>query len=801
MRGIRADGGGGGGGGGGPSSSSTAENSRFDAAQYSFFGKAPMQGAELGGLLDGGVDGDGGGFGGPDDGAYQFSSTGEEIDCMSNLSEIDDLASTFAMLNRSISGTRNPGVIGDRRSISRESSLTADWAQDADFSNWVDQDILDGDESLDSKQWCSQLKSLPHFGESKPLSRTSSYPNQPLQHRSSEPILLHRSTSFTSYPPPGGSPALPYPAQGLTRHSSIPSPGAGHHMGSPSSSLSGSPYHMPGLSHGLPYGRSMSYTTGDLSMNNVLQNEWSNQAGPLAFDHLNRRPSLLQPQLSLPSSSMSSLLFSQQHQRLPPGQPPLQNYINMQPHLFYHHQSPDVPSPRDKRSRSGRGKHNIRFSQQPSDAGSQNSESSGIKFRSKYMSSEEIESILKMQHSANHSNDPYIDDYYHQACKAKRSVTSQMSNFCPMSIKDFPSKSRSGVDQHSYLQVDANGGVSFSAIRRPRPLLEADLPGSGDGFYDHKSSKRPLEKEPMLAARITVEDSLRLLLDVDDIDRFLQSSQPQDNSFQLKRRRQVLLEGLATSLQLVDPFGPNKPGHSGGLAPKDDLIFLRIVSLPKGRKLLARYLRLVSGSELTRIVCMAVFRHLRSLFGGLPSDSSAAETTIGLAKTVSSCVHHMELSALSACLAAVVCSSQQPPLRPHGSAAGDGASLVIKSVLDRVTELLADPHSAANYSRSARSLWQASFDAFFGLLTKYCDSKYESIVQRFAMQGSSSMGGPETTKAVSREMPVELLRASLPHTSEQHRQTLLDFARKSTHVPGFSPNASRGHVNSESVPG
>jgi DNA topoisomerase 2-associated protein PAT1 len=74
-----------------------------------------------------------------------------------------------------------------------------------------------------------------------------------------------------------------------------------------------------------------------------------------------------------------------------------------------------------------------------------------------------------------------------------------------MSIKDFPSKSRSSVDQHSYLQVDANGGVSFSTIRRPRPLLEADLPRSGDGFYDHKSSKRSLEKEPMLAARITVK--------------------------------------------------------------------------------------------------------------------------------------------------------------------------------------------------------------------------------------------------------------------------------------------------------
>ncbi|PUZ65245.1 hypothetical protein GQ55_3G208100 [Panicum hallii var. hallii] len=807
MRGVRADGGG---GGGAASSSSPAENSRFDAAQYSFFGKGPMEGPELGGFLeDGGADGDGGGFGGHDDGGYQFSSMGEEIDCMSNLSEIDDLASTFAKLNRSISGTRNLGVIGDRRSISRESSLTTDWVPDSDFTSWVDQGMLDGDEFLDSKQWCSQLQSSPHFGESKPLSRTSSYPDQPLQHRSSEPILLHRSTSFTSYPPPGGSAGLPYPAQGLTRHSSIPSPAAGHHMGSPSSSLSGSPYHMHGLSHGLPYGRSTSYAAADPSMNNLVQNDWLNQAGPLAFDHLNRRSSLLQPQLSLPSSSMSSLLYSQQHQRLPPVQPSFQNYLNLQPHLFYHHQSPEimgnfdhiptVPSPRDKRSRSGRGKRSIRLPQQPSDASSQHSENVGIKFRSKYMSSEEIESILKMQHSASHSNDPYIDDYYHQACKAKRSVNSQKCNFCPISIKDFPSKSRSGGDQHSYLQVDANGGVSFSAIRRPRPLLEVDLPGSGDGLYDHKSSTRPLEKEPMLAARITVEDSLRLLLDVDDIDRFLQSSQPQDNSFQLRRRRQVLLEGLAASLQLVDPFGPNKPGQSSGLAPKDDLIFLRIVSLPKGRKLLARYLRLlVPGSELTRIVCMAVFRHLRSLFGGLPSDSGAAETTTCLAKTVSSCVHHMELSALSACLAAVVCSSQQPPLRPLGSSAGDGASLIIKSVLDRATELLADPHSAANYSRSTRSLWQASFDAFFGLLTKYCDSKYESIVQRFAMQGSNSLGGPEATKAVSREMPVELLRASLPHTNDQHRQTLLDFARKSTHVSGFSPNASRGH---ESVPG
>lgn len=553
----------------------------------------------------------------------------------------------------------------------------------------------------------------------------------------------------------------------------------------------------------------MPYGALNLPVNNPMQNDWSNQANPFAGEHLNLLPNLLHKQLSLPNSPMSSMLFSQQQQRLVQAQSSHQNYLNLSPRLFYPHHSPEipvrfdsvgsVPSSREKRSRSGRGKHNIRFSQQQSDAGSQTGDNGGLKFRSKYMSPEEIESILRMQHAASHSSDPYVVDYYHQACMAKRGVTSrQKANFAPTSMKDLPSKSRSSSDQHTYLQVDALGRVSFSSIRRPQSLLEVDHP-SADGSHD----VRPLEKEPMLAARVTVEDALCLLLEVDDIDRLLQSSQAQDNNFQLKRRRQVLLEGLAASLQLVDPLGPSKSGQSSGLAAKDDIVFLRIVSFPKGRKFLARYLRLlVPGSELSRIVCMAIFRHLRFLFGGLPSDSSAAETIVALAKTVSSCVNHMELGALSACLAAVVCSSEQPPLRPLGSSAGDGASLIIKAVLDRATELLTDHHAAAGYTVSNRTLWQASFDAFFGLLTKYCLSKFESILQMFVMQTPSSVIGPEASKATSKEMPVELLRASLPHTNEQQRQLLLDFAQRSMPVTGFNPpGANGGHITSESVPG
>lgn len=211
------------------------------------------------------------------------------------------------------------------------------------------------------------------------------------------------------------------------------------------------------------------------------------------------------------------------------------------------------------------------------------------------MTAEEIESILRMQHAATHSNDPYIDDYYHQARLAKKSPGLRLKHhFCPNHLRELPSRGRNNTEALACHGSDAVGRVPLSSIRRPRPLLDADLPsGSGDGSAEQK----PLEQEPMLAARITIEDGLCLLLDIDDIDRLLQFNQPQDGGTQLRRRRQILLEGLAASLQLVDPLG--KSGHTVELAAKDDLVFLRLVSIPKGRKLLSRYLQLLfPGGEL-----------------------------------------------------------------------------------------------------------------------------------------------------------------------------------------------------------
>ncbi|KAG8387114.1 hypothetical protein BUALT_Bualt03G0219600 [Buddleja alternifolia] len=719
-------------------------------------------------------------------------------------------------LNKVVSGPRHPGVIGDRGSgsFSRESSSAAEWAREADFPDYLDHHMSDSECYEENKRWSSQphLSSM-YLPDSKPLYRTSSYPEQPheLQRFASEPILVPKS-SFTSFPPPGS----PQPSLNNSHHLNLSSSlSGGPH--SPFSALNNSPLststrHLSGLPRGFNHYNSNipNLPSPSFSRNNRLQNQWSSHAGLLHGDHSILYNNILQHQYQnglLPPSQ----LMSPHQQRLPLSiQPSLAHFSAMQPQIFNSFPSPSQLSNKyDKRESKPRsaqkGKHSVRFSHQGSDASSHRSDSNLPQFRSKHMTAEEIESILKMQHAATHGNDPYIDDYYHQARLAKKSAeTRSKHRFCPSNHKEQSSRSRNSTESLPHLHVDALGRVCFSSIRRPGPLLHTDPPPSacGDNNPEQKLSEKPLEQEPMLAARVTIEDGISLLLEVDDIDRLLQFTQPQDGGAQFRRKRHSLLEGLAASLQLVDPLG--KTGHSVGLSPKDDIVFLRIVSLSKGRKLISKFLHLLlPGSELLRVVCMAIFRHLRFLFGVLPADTESVNTIDNLAKTVSLCVGGMDLNSLSACLAAVVCSSEQPPLRPIGSPSGDGASVILKSVLERATILLRDPQSAnSNFNMPNPTLWQASFDAFFGLLTKHCVGKYDSIVQSLISQNPSNAEsvGSEAARAVSREMPVELLRASLPHTDESQKKLLMNFAQRSMPVTGFNAHGGNsGQINSEAV--
>ncbi|KAK6157911.1 hypothetical protein DH2020_012159 [Rehmannia glutinosa] len=838
-----------------PSSSSVSDSVLFDASQYTFFGKGIADEVELGGLEDeddgGPVIGDR--FNGEDELNEYHLFDKDEGSGLGSLSDIDDLATTFAkvscilpgilaynaflivrysslchhegflsnycsfsMINKVVSGPRHPGVIGDRGSgsFSRESSSATEWARDSDFPDLLDHHMSDSECYEENKRWSSQphLSSM-YLPESQPLCRTSSYPQQqqqPLQHCSSEPILVPKS-SFTSFPPPGSQQQASYNNSHHFNLSSLSGGPQSPLSASNNSPLTNSALHLSGLPRGFRYNTNTSHLSSpNISRHNRLQNQWSSHAGVLHGDHSILLNNILQQQYQ--NGLLPSQLLSPQQQR---GnfsfQPSLAHYSALQSQIFSTFPSPahlnKYGDKRESKPKSGqKGRHSVRFSHQGSDASSHRSDSNLPQFRSKHMTAEEIESILKMQHAATHGNDPYLDDYYHQARLAKKSAeTRSRYRFCPPHQREQSSRSRNSTESQPHLHVDALGRVCFSSVRRPSPLLEVEPspPACGDGNAEQKLFEKPLEKEPMLAARVTIEDGLCLLLEVDDIDRLLQFTQPQDGGSQLRRKRHVLLEGLAASLQLVDPLG--KTGNSVGLSPKDDIVFLRIVSLSKGRKLISKFLQLLlPGSELARIVCMAIFRHLRFLFGGLPSEAEAANTINDLAKKVSLCVSGMDLNSLSACLAAVVCSSEQPPLRPVGSPAGDGASVILKSVLERATILLRDPQFASNFSIPNPALWQASFDAFFGLLTKYCVIKYDSIVQSLIDQNvpSAEAIGSEAARAVSREMPVELLRASLPHTDESQKKLLLNFAQRSMPVTGFNAHGGNsGQINPESVRG
>ncbi len=58
-----------------------------------------------------------------------------------------------------------------------------------------------------------------------------------------------------------------------------------------------------------------------------------------------------------------------------------------------------------------------------------------------------------------------------------------------------------------------------------------------------KEGRRRLEDEPLLAARIVVEECLNCLLDLDDIDRmWVNSAAPRNDKAELHKRRSDLLE-------------------------------------------------------------------------------------------------------------------------------------------------------------------------------------------------------------------------------------------------------------------
>lgn len=266
------------------------------------------------------------------------------------------------------------------------------------------------------------------------------------------------------------------------------------------------------------------------------------------------------------------------------------------------------------------------------------------------MSEDEVETIMRIMYTAVHTGHPYGEDYYFQAYTNAHCAGTNDAVFEPAVLRDL-SEGVASLDPSAsvrFVPIEGLGKIVYSNLRTPRVLLDfgiadkeggdvaagADAKGK-DGAKDGVPL-RPLEQEPLLAARIMIEDCLNLLLDVDDIDRRFKaamtraaraantanatpgatSSQgaaehsgvagstaggaaplPQDAA-DLMQRRALLLAGIVSSFRLPHlPTGAPAPAPgsaSDAASVLGDRVFKRVMALPKGRKLLARTLAVLA---------------------------------------------------------------------------------------------------------------------------------------------------------------------------------------------------------------
>jgi hypothetical protein len=198
---------------------------------------------------------------------------------------------------------------------------------------------------------------------------------------------------------------------------------------------------------------------------------------------------------------------------------------------------------------------------------------------------------------------PRPQAYRHKYLGGRNAAT-----FAPETLRREGAAAGLALRESRHAAVEGLGRFVLSNIRTPKRLMDVgggggapdqggrkggDEGGGGGGGGAPAAPAARLEEEPMLAARVLIEDCYANLLKVEDLDRAaaadeaagvaLDASSPAGAA--LARERGALLRGVVTSLQLAA-----SPDGGGGGGP-GDWVFLRVMALPKGRLMLAKALR------------------------------------------------------------------------------------------------------------------------------------------------------------------------------------------------------------------
>jgi DNA topoisomerase 2-associated protein PAT1 len=455
------------------------------------------------------------------------------------------------------------------------------------------------------------------------------------------------------------------------------------------------------------------------------------------------------------------------------------------------------------------------------------------RYASQCMARDEIESILHMQWRPLHQGAPYVEDYYYQAFVFKYYGKRNKRSFAPESVRELAPTEKVAPDEVSFVRLEGLGRVPFSNVRRPRPLMDVtpeDLraaaaggsgeenatPQEGDGKKSGATNapSRRLDQEPMLAARIMIEDCMALILDVQDIDRIFTaaatSEQPIENESALRQRRTLLMDGLSASLRLPDGAVASA-GGAGGDSSSSDGVFLRLLALPKGQNLAARALQQLyppdeaataaensgeaKAAEPNLRILWAILRNVRAIFAGpvAPSggkgtaaiataDAQAAASSVAAA--ASDVIHRLHTrqavcDALSALthgdLDAIAAGSDDPeavllPLFAPGveSAAKHHFSWLVDmltALLQRAAEFELTS-SDKNADDATSKAWSQEFSTLHEAVERHIDALAE------AAAAAASENDTEGVEEIKKLMPVELARSMLQHCSKDRAEKL-----------------------------
>jgi hypothetical protein len=282
-----------------------------------------------------------------------------------------------------------------------------------------------------------------------------------------------------------------------------------------------------------------------------------------------------------------------------------------------------------------------------------------------------------------------------------------------------------------------------------------------------------------------LEDGLCLLADVDDCDRLLVSAGGGASSgadaATLMRRKTLLLEGLTATLRL--PSGPEPAKTAAVDGGCGDAVLRAVGSLPKGRRMLAGLLtRLPPGGASAARVAWSLARSLRFVFapprqpppgvdalhsGGTADDRSLA----ALADAAAGAIGAFTPLQLCALLAAVLAGGALPALDASqaGAAAAEFLAAVLRSASAKGLAGVADESSSSAATAPEASVWQVTFASFFASLSA-------RVAAAMAAAATAAASGDSTLAAVARrDVPVELMRAAVPHASPAQRAHLRRF--------------------------